>query len=89
MTYRHDVLAALADHHSVFPKPCTPPKMVKEFIDRLYRYELRRLRERLVRRDIPKKEYADAVIELRKRYPLISMPWREWTVRERDAVNSE
>jgi hypothetical protein len=78
MTYRPDVLAALASHHCVFPKPTTSPKLVKEYIDGLYRYELRRLRDRLVRREIPKKEYAAAIIELRKRYPLISIPWREW-----------
>jgi len=35
--------------------------------------ELRRLRDRLVSREIPKAGYADRVVALRRRYPLVSL----------------
>jgi hypothetical protein len=65
------VLAQLA-LHGVCPRDTTPPELVHEFISDLYRFELRRLRERLVRREIPKHGYYDRVIELRRKYPLVS-----------------
>jgi hypothetical protein len=45
----------------------------------LYRYELRRLRDRLRHREFPKYEYFGRVVELRKRYRVISMRASEWT----------
>ncbi len=75
--YRQDVLDGLW-RHGVQPTPDTPPELVHEFVSDLYRFELRRLRDRLVRREIQKQGYADRVIELRRKYPLISLkPW-EW-----------
>jgi hypothetical protein len=65
------VLAQLA-LHGVCPRDTTPPELVHEFISDLYRFELRRLRERLVKREIPKHGYYDRVIELRRKYPLVS-----------------
>jgi hypothetical protein len=44
----------------------------------LYRYELRRLRDRLVRREIAKPDYYAHVVEVRRRYPLLSMKLWEW-----------
>src|SRR5687767_8848106 len=46
--YRADVLRQLS-RHGVQPRPTTPPDLVHEFVSDLYRYELRRLRDRLVR----------------------------------------
>jgi hypothetical protein len=75
--YRQDVLDALW-RHGVQPTPHTSPDLVHEFVSDLYRFELRRLRDRLVRREVVKQGYADRVIELRRKYPLISLkPW-EW-----------
>ena len=62
------------------PKPATPPKLAKEFVNDLYRYELRMLRGRLVGREIPKQGYVDRVVELRKKYFLLSIRLDLWTV---------
>ena len=64
--YRADVLDQLWQH-GVRPTPTTPPELVHEFVSDLYRFEIRRLRSRLVRGDIPKAGYADRVVELRRR----------------------
>ena len=79
--YRAEILAALADH-GVQPRATTPPELVHEFVSDLYRYEIRRLRDRLLANDFPKKEYAGRVIQLRMRYPVISMRAREWLTRQ-------
>ena len=44
----------------------------------LYRYELRTLRARLVAREIPKQGYSDRVVELRKKYFLLSIRIDLW-----------
>jgi hypothetical protein len=51
---------------------------VHGFVNDLYRYELRRLRDRRVRGDIPKAGYFERVVELRRRYPLVSLKAHEW-----------
>lgn len=75
--YRQDVLDQLWAH-GVQPTPTTAPELVHEFVSDLYRHELRRLRDRLVRREIPKKGYSDRVIALRRKYPLISLKPFQW-----------
>ena len=75
--YRQDVLAALAGH-GVKPTAQTRPEVVHEFVSGLYRYELRRLRDRLRRGEFPKREYFDRVVELRRRYAIISMRPGQW-----------
>ena len=64
--------------HGVQPTPATRPELVHEFVSDLYRFELRRLRDRLVRREIPKHGYFDRVVELRRKYPLISLKPGQW-----------
>ncbi len=76
--YRPVVLEALASH-GVRPTQATRPALVHEFVNDLYRYELRRLRDRHVRGDIPKNDYSTRVVELRKRYMLVSVPLHHWT----------
>ncbi len=61
------------------PKPTTPPALAKEFVNDLYRHELRTLRARLVAREIPKQGYADRVVALRKKYVLLSIRLDLWT----------
>ena len=74
--YRADVLAQLAAH-GIQPTRATPPERVHEFVNDLYRYELRRLRDRLLRREIRKPDYYAHVVEVRRRYPVLAMkPWQ-------------
>ena len=77
VSYRRDVLDALWAH-GVQPLPGTPPEMVHEFVYDLYRYEIRRLRARLIRGEIARRDYAGHVVELRRRYPLLSLRPRQW-----------
>jgi hypothetical protein len=75
--YRAEVLEQLW-RHGVQPTARTPPERVHEFVSDLYRYELRRLRDRLVSKEFPKPEYYGRVVSLRKLYPLISLKPHEW-----------
>jgi hypothetical protein len=75
--YRPDVLEQLL-RHGVRPTGTTPPELVHEFVSGLYRFELRRLRDRLKRGDIPKPGYGERVVELRRKYPLVSLHARAW-----------
>ena len=77
--YRADVLEQL-ERHGVRPTSSTKPELVHEFVSDLYRYELRRLRDRLVRREIPKEGYFDRVVALRRQYPLVSLKPQDWLV---------
>jgi hypothetical protein len=77
--YRESVLNELA-RHGVQPGPETPPDLVHEFVNDLYRCEIRRLRGAMRSGLIPKNEYARHVEELRSRYPVLSLPLRFWTV---------
>ena len=69
--YRPEVLEQLL-LHGVRPTPATPPEIVYDFVNDLYRYELRRLRHALVSGAIAKAGYYDRVVELRRKYPLVS-----------------
>jgi hypothetical protein len=77
--YRAEVLDELR-RHGVRPTDRTPPERVHEFVSDLYRFELRRLRDRLLGKEFPKPEYYGRVLELRKRYPLISLRPEEWLI---------
>ena len=79
--YHPLVRRALADH-GLRPTPSTRPELAHEYVNDLYRYELRRLRRRLVRGDVARSDYASLVVELRKKYMLVSVPLRHWTVQE-------
>ena len=83
MAYRyHPVIAEELARFGVFPAPDTPPALVHEFISDLYRFELRRLRHRLVHGEIRKADYASEVVELRRRYPLVSIRAALWAERD-------
>jgi hypothetical protein len=75
--YRDDVLAVLPQY-GVRPTPTTPPHLVHEFVSDLYRYELRCLRERMLRNEFPKKDYYGHVVDLRHKYRVISLRPPEW-----------
>lgn len=80
MTYRYrpEVLAQLAVH-GVVPRDTTRPELVREFVNDLYRYELRRLRDRLLRHEFPKSQYLGLVAQMRNRYAVLSRRIWEWT----------
>lgn len=82
MTYDYapEALEVLAGH-GLQPHPATRPAVVRDALSDLYRYEIRRLKRRLLAGDIPKERYSDSVIELRKQYWLLSIPVERW-VRE-------
>jgi hypothetical protein len=75
--YRPEVLEALW-RHGIQPTSATPPELVRDFVNDLYRYELRRLRDRLLRRDIEKAGYFDRVVDVRRRYPVLALKAWQW-----------
>jgi len=70
--YRADVLEHLL-RHGVRPTPRTRPELVRDFVRDLYKYEIRVLRERYLRGDFAKREYAEHVDALRRRYPVLAL----------------
>lgn len=79
MPYRYlPVIAEELARLGIFPTETTPPAMVHEFVNDLYRFELRRLRARLLRGDIAKADYQGHIVELRRRYPLVSIRAALW-----------
>jgi hypothetical protein len=75
--YKQAVLDHLATH-GVKPTRATSPDLVRGLINDLYRYELRRLRDRLLRRDIIKLDYHDHVLSVRRRYPVLELKTWQW-----------
>ena len=73
-----EVLDALAEH-GMRPTGATSPERVREALSQLYRYEIRRLKARLLEGAFPKREYTERVVELRRRYFLLSIPVTSWT----------
>ena len=78
-TYRADVLTAL-EVHGVRPTPQTDPQLVRNYVRDLYKYEIRRLRERYLRREFGKAEYSILVDRLRRQYPVLALQAREWVI---------
>ena len=60
------------------PTPNTPPVFVREALSDLYRYEIRRLRLRLLANEFPKADYIGRVIALRKKYWPLTMTPEVW-----------
>jgi len=77
-TYRQRILEELA-RHGLKPLPVTPPGQLRDAVRDLYKYEIRRLRESRLAGRIQKRDYADHVVELRKKYPILSLPTELWT----------
>lgn len=81
-TYTDEVLEELAVH-GLRPRADTPPRQLRDAMRDLYKHEIKVLKGRLLAREFPKHEYAGRVIELRRRYPLLSVPMELWTRPER------
>jgi hypothetical protein len=78
-TYHPSVLDALA-RHGLRPLPTTSPEVLRDAVRDLYKYEIRALRRRLLAGGIERRDYSAHVVELRRRYPLLSLPLPRWTV---------
>ncbi len=76
-TYPDELLVALAGF-GLAPTPATPPALVRDAMNDLYRYELRRMRDRLRQGAIEKSTYLDLVIATRKRYWPLTLPLPAW-----------
>jgi hypothetical protein len=66
--------------HGLVPKRDTPPDLLREQINDLYRIEIRKLRDRCRAGEFTIRELPGHVIELRKRYLLLSIPTAQWVV---------
>ena len=76
--YRTDILDELA-RHGLAPRPQTSPQVLRDAINDLYRYEIRALRDRCRAGEFSTKELPARVVELRRRYVLLSIPLAAWT----------
>lgn len=79
--YRPDVLAQLWQH-GVQPRETTPPDLVRGFVTDLYRYELRKLRDRLLVGAVARTAYYDLVVQTRNRYRVLALKSPQWLVRQ-------
>ena len=76
--YHAAILEQLA-RHGLKPRPETPPLQLRDAVRDLYKYEIKELRTMLLAGRIVKRDYAGHVVELRKRYWLLSVPLQLWT----------
>jgi hypothetical protein len=75
--YAPEALEVLAAH-GLRPRPGTRPAVVRDALNDLYRYEIRRLKQRLLTGQFPKNQYIDHVVALRRQYWLLSIPVERW-----------
>jgi hypothetical protein len=78
--YRRDVLDAVW-RHGIIPTSRTNPEVARGYVRDLYKYEIRRLRERYLKKEFPKAEYSALVEQLRKRYGVLALVPRLWLAR--------
>ena len=75
--YHPEILDELA-RHGLKPRPSTSPAQLRDAVRDLYKYEIKRLRSELLAGRFPRTEYAGHIIELRKRYWVLSVPTHLW-----------
>jgi hypothetical protein len=75
--FRAEVLEQLAKH-GLCPKSDSSPEFLRDAIRDLYNYEIRQLRDRCRAGEFSTRELPAHVIELRKRYALLSIPVGAW-----------
>jgi hypothetical protein len=76
--YKSEILDELA-RYGLRPRPDTSPRQLRDAVRDLYKYEIRRLKARLLAGEFPKQDYAGKVVELRRQYVLLSIPLQLWT----------
>lgn len=64
--------------HGITSGPGETPETLRARLNDVYVEEVRRLRERQVRGEIPLPEYARHVAALRARFPLLGLPLELW-----------
>ena len=79
--YHPEILEELA-RHGLKPLPTSPPAQLRDAVRDLYKYEIKRLRSELLAGRFIKSEYAGHIIELRKRYRVLSVPTHLWMDRK-------
>jgi hypothetical protein len=77
--YRPEVVEEL-ERHGLRPAADTPTALLREQINDLYRFEIRRLRDRCRSGEFPIQELPGQVVALRRRYLLLSIPMGQWVV---------
>jgi hypothetical protein len=77
--YQPEIVAQLLSH-GIRPLPRTRPALIFRYLGDLYRYELRRLKRLREQGAIPHRDYHGRVVDLRRQYPLVSVPVKYWTV---------
>lgn len=75
--YRREVLEVVW-RHGIIPTERTPPELARGFVRDLYKYEIRRLRERYLKRAFSKHEYYLLVDSLRRQYGVLALVPRQW-----------
>ena len=75
--YRRDVLE-LVWRHGIIPTDRTPPELARGFVRELYKYEIRRLRERYLKKEFSKRDYWALVDRLRQQYGVLALVPRQW-----------
>ena len=75
--YKPDVIDELL-RYGLRPGPGTTADALREQIHDLYLIEIRKLRDRCRAGEFPPSELAAHVVELRKRYLLLSIPVVQW-----------
>lgn len=75
--YHPLILEALLGH-GLMPGPSSPPGLLRDAVRDLYKYEIKRQRAALLAGRFPKPEYAGRIIELRRRYWVLSVPVHLW-----------
>lgn len=78
MTLKPEVLSGLA-RHGIAPDAADTPATLRERLNDAYLEDVRRLKDRQVRGEIPLREYAGHVQALKKSYPLLGLPLDLWS----------
>lgn len=77
MTLRREVARDL-ERHGLVPGAGDTPATLRERLNDLYLEDVRRLRDRQKSGAIPLREYAGHVEDLKRSYPLLSLPLELW-----------
>jgi hypothetical protein len=78
VSLRPEVLSGLA-RHGIVPDDTDSPAALRERLNDAYLEDVRRLKDRQVRGEIPLREYAGHVQALKEGYPLLGLPLDLWT----------
>ena len=84
--YHPQILEELA-RHGLKPRATSPPAQLRDAVRDLYKYEIKRLRGELLAGRFLKSEYAGHIIELRRRYRVLSVPIQLWIDQRTEAGN--